>query len=147
MNEMTILYALFCTIGFAVLFNIPRKAIVYSGIAGAIGWAVYLYFESTVASPIFASFAGAFMVGIMGEVFARFKKKPATIFVVPGIIPLVPGYSLYYAMLQILEKDYKEAMSVGFEAILVAIAIASAVITSTSIGRMIKRYMAARGML
>lgn len=141
MNNITILYAFLSTMGFAVVFNIPRKAILYSSIAGAMGWGTYICISAAIKSPIFASFAGAFIVGIMGEFFARLKKKPATIFVVPGIIPLVPGYGLYYAMHKILERDYNEAMSVGFEAILIAISIASAVIMTTSIGRMIKRHI------
>jgi len=144
MNLLTILYAFISIVGFAVLFNIPRKAILLSGIAGALGWFVYLIFRTSLASNIFASFAGAFVVGIMGEIFARYKKQPATIFVVPGIIPLVPGYGLYYAMLKILEKNYQEAVGVGFEAILVAIAIASAVIMSTSCGRIYRRRLKLR---
>lgn len=135
MNLITILYSFISTVGFAVLFNIPRKAIIYSGVCGASGWFAYIYIESTFSSSIFASFAGALIVGLMGEVFARQRKQPATIFVVSGIIPLVPGYGLYYSMLKILEKDYQKAMSLGFEAIIIAIAIASGVIISSSIGK------------
>ena len=135
MNLITILYSFISTVGFAVLFNIPRRAIIYSGLCGAMGWLTYIYIQETMSSTIFASFAGAFIVGLMGEIFARIKKQPATIFVVPGIIPLVPGYGLYYSMLKILEKDYQKELSLGFEAIIVAIAIASAVIISSSLGK------------
>jgi len=135
MSLISIVYSFLSTVGFAVLFNIPRKAIINSGLCGAMGWLAYIYFQETMTSTIFASFAGAFIVGLMGEIFARLKKQPATIFVVPGIIPLVPGYGLYYSMLKILEKDYQKALSLGFEAIIVAIAIASAVIISSSLGK------------
>ncbi len=135
------LYAFICTVGFAVIFNIPKKNIVQSGIVGAIGWIVYINAQTLLASVVFAAFAGAFAVGIVGEIFARVYKEPGTVFVVPGIIPLVPGYGLYYAMLQSVENNYDAAIQSGLETFLVAIAIACAVISTTSIGRMIKRGM------
>ncbi len=135
------LYAFICTVGFAVIFNIPKKNIVQSGIVGAIGWVVYINAQTLLASIVFAAFAGAFAVGIVGEIFARVCKEPGTVFVVPGIIPLVPGYGLYYAMLQSVENNYDAAIQSGLETVLVAIAIACAVISTTSIGRMIKRGM------
>jgi len=132
------IYAFLCTVGFSVLFNIPRRLMVYSGFCGAIGWIVYSLVSNNLNSLITATFLGALVVGISGEIFARRLKKPATVFVIPGIIPLVPGYGLYYSMLKIIEKNYEEAISVGFEAILVAIAIASAVIIATSVGRIMR---------
>jgi uncharacterized membrane protein YjjB (DUF3815 family) len=135
------LYAFLCTVGFAILFNIPKKNIIQSGVVGAVGWVTYISAQSVLASVVFAAFAGAFAVGITGEVFARIYKEPGTLFVVPGIIPLVPGYGLYYAMLQSVEKNYDAAIQSGLETFLVAIAIASAVISTTSIGRMLKRSL------
>ena len=138
---LTALYAFICTAGFAILFNIPKKNIIQSGIGGALGWVVYVSAQSTLDSVVFSAFVGAFVVGIVGEIFARIYKEPGTIFVVPGIIPLVPGYGLYYAMLKSVENDYPAAMQSGLETFLVAIAIASAIISTTSIGRIIKAWL------
>jgi len=138
---LTALYAFICTTGFAILFNIPKKNIVQSGITGALGWLVYVNAQTVLESIVFSAFVGAFVVGIVGEVFARIYKEPGTIFVVPGIIPLVPGYGLYYAMLKSVENDYAAAVQSGLETVLVAIAIACAIISTTSIGRMIKTWL------
>lgn len=143
---LTALYAFICTIGFAILFNIPKKNIIQSGIGGALGWIVYVQAQTILDSVVFSAFVGAFVVGIVGEVFARIYKEPGTIFVVPGIIPLVPGYGLYYAMLKSVENDYQAALQSGLETFLVAIAIASAIISSTSIGRIIKTCLKKRQM-
>ncbi len=138
---LTGINAFICTAGFSILFNIPKKNIVHSGLAGALGWIVYVQTQELLDSVVFAAFAGAFVVGIIGELLARIYKKPETMFIVPGIIPLVPGYGIYYAMLQAVEKDYQASLQTGIETFLVAIAIASAVIATTSIGRMIKRWL------
>jgi len=138
MNILLVLYAFISTIGFAVLFNIPRKQIVYSSLSGAIGWMLFLLINTGGTSKFIGTFAGAFVVGLLGEWFASLRKQPVTVFVVPGIIPLVPGYSLYYAMLKILAKQYQNAISVGFEAILIAIAISSGIMISSSVGKIIR---------
>ncbi len=141
---LTVIYAFISTIGFAILFNIPKQNIIQSGIAGALGWLVYTNAQTMLNSVVFSAFLGAFVVGIMGEVFARIYKEPGTIFVVPGIIPLVPGYGLYYAMLKSVENDYPAAIQAGLETFLVAIAIASAIIASTSLGRIFKVWLMKR---
>ncbi len=51
-----------------------------------------------------ASFVGAFMVGIYSEVMARKLKTPAMQFSIPGIFPLVPGITAYYAINSIVEQ-------------------------------------------
>ena len=135
------LYALCSTIGFGILFNIPRKELPLSALSGAIGWVIYKELMNNFDSSIMASFFGALAVGISSEIFARIRKMPATVFVIPGIIPLVPGYGLYYAMLKIIEASYNEASAVGFETFLIALSIASGIIISTSVGKMIKNYL------
>lgn len=135
---LNFIYAFFASIGFSVLFNIPRKEMIYAGICGGFGWVFHIQLQSVGMSIVFTSFVGALIVGIMAELFAKYRKKPATVFVVPGIIPLVPGYGLYFAMLSIIEKNYEEATRVGFETFIVASVIASAIIISTTIGKLIR---------
>lgn len=132
-------YAFFAALGFAVLFNIPRREMLFAGISGALGWFFYELMQEAGVSIIFASFIGALFVGISAELFAKLRKQPATVFVVPGIIPLVPGYGLYFSMLNVIEQNYDEALRVGFETLMIAVIIASAIILSTTFGRLIKK--------
>ncbi len=134
-------FAFASTFGFAVLFNIPRRYLVLASFCGMFGWLAYLFVFSITENAIIASFIGGITVGITGEFMARLKKQPATLFVVPGIIPLVPGYGLYYTMSEILQRDYTNAVSVGFEAALVAVSIASAIIIATALGRVLKEWL------
>ncbi len=55
------------------------------------------------------------MVGTLGELFARYFKKPATVYIIPGIVPLVPGAGMYYTMLALVEKDFLLAANNGTE--------------------------------
>lgn len=130
-----IAFAFMSAAGFAVLFNIPRRSILGASFCGAAGWGAYLLLHSVTQSPVLASFTGALAVGLFGELFAKISKKPATIFVVPGIIVLVPGYGFYQAMHLLTKSNYNEAAKVGSEAFFIAIAIACGIILTVSIMR------------
>lgn len=41
---------------------------------------------------------GAFVTGVLGEVFARKFRMPASVFIIPGIISLCPGSGIYYTL-------------------------------------------------
>lgn len=131
------IFAFISTIGFAVLFNIPKKAIIKASFGGGIGWIAFVYSNNHFHSLIVASFIGACIVAIISEIFARKFKETVTVFVIPGIIPLVPGAGMYYTMLSVVEKDFNKFASIGSETIFVAGSIAVALLIISSITRMI----------
>lgn len=132
------LFSFLSTIGFAVLFGIPKDSIIKSGIAGAWGWVVF-YITSTYLNNIAGALFAATTVGILGELLARYYKKPATIYTIPGIIPLVPGAGMYYTMLALIDSDYILAANKGTETFFIAAAISMGIIISTFLSRSIKR--------
>lgn len=127
------------TIGFSVLFNIPRDSVVKSGINGALGWITYIIFSELLSSSVAGIFLGAVVVGLVGEIFARFFRKPATVFVIPGIIPLVPGSKSYYSMLAFIEKRYIDSADLASETVFIALSIASGIIIAASVNKMFKK--------
>ena len=133
------IFSFLSTAGFAVFFSIPKDSIIKSGLAGALGWITFyvfsIYFKSTITGTFFAAIA----VGMLGELLARHYKKPATVYIIPGIVPLVPGAGMYYTMLALVEKDFFEAANQGTETFFLAAAISIGVIISTSLSRSIKR--------
>ncbi|MBS4534224.1 threonine/serine exporter family protein [Clostridium sp. D2Q-14] len=132
------IYGFLSTMGFSIIFNTSRESISKSSLNGAIGWIIYIVLTDTLDSSVIAAFFGALSVGILGELFARFFKKPATIFIIPGIVPLVPGSGMYYTMLAITEKRFIEAADLGSETLFIAASIASALIVSISIGKLLR---------
>ncbi len=70
---------------------------------------------------------------------ARYYKKPATVYIIPGIVPLVPGAGMYYTMLALVSKDFYTAINKGTETFFIAAAISLGIIISTSLSRSIKR--------
>lgn len=137
-----LVFAFVCTIGFSILFNIPKDSIAKTGLIGALGWIVFFSLNQAYNSPVGSAFIASLTIGLLGESFARFFKKPATVYITPGIIPLVPGASSYYTMLAIIEKRFMDAADLGTETLLIAISIASGIIIASSISKIFSRKKA-----
>ena len=133
------LFSYLSTVGFAILFGIPKKSIIKSGFIGAIGWVIFYTTSKYLNSNITGTFFAAIIVGILGELFARHYKKPATVYIIPGIVPLVPGAGMYYTMLALVRKDFYLAANKGTETFFIAAAISVGIIMSTSLSHSINR--------
>ena len=127
------LFAFCSTVGFCILFHVPKKHIITASFVGACGWLTYTYSVSSGSGSVLACFAGSCTVALLSDVFSRSFKDAATIFIIPGILPLVPGANMYYTMLAILEGNADKTASVGTETMLMAGAIAVALLVVTSI--------------
>ena len=72
-----------------------------------------------------------------GEVFARIEKTPTTTFLVPSIIPLIPGGSLYYTMNFALNKQWAAFSHRGFYTLQLALSLAVGIIAVTTLTRLL----------
>lgn len=79
------------TVTFAIITNVPKRALNACGITGTFGWMAYWTLMQMDSGTGASSLAGAFVVAVLSHFFAKHKKMPITIFNVPGIVPLVPG--------------------------------------------------------
>lgn len=133
------LIATICSISFAILFNCPKRELISAGLCGGLGWVVYSVIKVLTSSVSLSVLFAAIAVGLLGEALAHRNKKPATVFIVPGIIPLVPGYGLYYTMLTVIESGLGAASAIGIETIFAAISIASGLIISSALGKVFRK--------
>lgn len=85
-------------VGFAYMFKIRGRLVLYSGIGAFLSWAVYSLAYNLIPSQFIATVAGAFFVGIYAFVISRLSKSPSTIFLTAAVVPLLPGPHLYFLM-------------------------------------------------
>lgn len=110
MNELLLLllrdafWSAVAALGFAVLFNVPRRTLSGCAIGGAIGHALRTLLMTEAGWTIeLATLISAAVIGFLGEFFARRWRTPVTIFTVPGVIPMVPGSFAFGTMISLLE--------------------------------------------
>ena len=110
------------TIAFSVLFSVPRAYYPYCGLIGGAGWVVYCLLISSVSSPE-ATFFATIVVILLSRLFAVWERCPVTLFLIPGIFPLVPGAGVYWTAYDIVTDQLELASETGFTALKVAVAI------------------------
>lgn len=121
--------------GFGILFNSPKQLLWQCGIIGMLGWILYLSLALQGVDEVPATLAGALLVGLLSQGFARLFRAPVIIFNVSGIIPLVPGGLAYDAMRNFVENDYNLAIELSTRVSLVAGAIATGLVFSEVINQ------------
>ena len=90
-------------LGFAVLFNVPRRTLPGCALGGAVGHALRTWLTEQGLTIELATLASAAVVGFLGEYFARHWQAPVPVFTVPGAIPMVPGSYAFRAMLGLIQ--------------------------------------------
>ena len=133
------LYAALASAGFAFVFELRRwQHILAASFTGAMSWLVYLLLED-VMGAVACNFMATVAVAILSEVFARMFKSPATVFLIIGIVPLVPGGGLYYTMDALIDGNMELFVQKGLEAASIAGAIAAGSSLVSSVVRILPR--------
>ena len=114
-------------LAFCVLINVPKKTVLCSSAISGAAYVIYRLIYVSSDKEILAYFLATLFISVASEICARVYKKPSTVFIFPGIIPLVPGIGLYNTMLYLVQGDYNMFMITAANTLFIAGAIAIAV--------------------
>ena len=136
---MAFLFAFLATVAFGVLFQGPKRILWRSGLIGGLGWIVFIGLKEIFSVHSFsANFLATVVIALASEIFARIWKEPTTVFEVPAIIPLVPGFGMYRGMNYILQDYVGYGTEVLLEAALDSCAIALGIMMVAGVFRALK---------
>ena len=133
--------ALLGSLGFAALFNIRGKKLIFATIGGFLSWATYLAAACIYANPYFCGFISTVLTTLYAEVMARMVKTPVTVFLVSATIPLIPGAALYRAMNCLMHRNYAGFSKEGTYTLLFAASMSAGITFTTVVFRMIWRQL------
>ncbi|MDO5296625.1 MAG: threonine/serine exporter family protein [bacterium] len=119
----------------AVTFRIPPKELFWATAAGFLGWEVMYCLQYFDINTLTATTLGALAISLCSEFLARSRRVPASIYVVPGILPLVPGRAIYNAMFDTLNGQYELSETGTTQSMLGAGGIAIGLLIGTAIAR------------
>ena len=123
------------TLGFALLFHVRPCHLPAATLGGALAWICYLIAEGLGAGLFLASLLAALAVCLWSETLARVRKAPANVFLIPGIIPLLPGSKLYYTMSAIVSRDSETLVLQGTGTALIAVGIVGGIVVASELVR------------
>lgn len=130
--------AFFAVASFTRILELPRRFLMWYGTAGALCWLVYLNVRDGAGSKILAAFAAGLAVAVFSHLAARLLKAPVTVFLIPGILPLVPGASIYNSVYYMIQDNQPQSSHYLAETLQIAGAIAMAVFLVDSLFHMLR---------
>lgn len=130
-------YCMIASMCFGFLFNIRGKNIIIASLGGGVSWFIYLLAQNYHNTPTVSLFLAAISVAVYAEIMARLFKAPVTVFVICGIIPLVPGNGMYYTMYEIINGSSQNATNWCIQTLMSAGAIAIAIVMVSSIAKLL----------
>lgn len=101
------------TFAFALFFHVAPRHLVLATVGGGLSWLLYLLVFAQGNGVFLSALAASFGICLWSEIMARVRKAPTNIFLIPGIIPLLPGGSLYYTMNALINGDMATVIQRG----------------------------------
>ena len=124
------------TLLFAYIFNIHGKKLLIAALFGGVGWTLYVGLEPLAAGEIPRYVLGTMAVTALSEAGARRFHTPVTVFLVPGLIPLVPGGGVYRTMEYCLAQETALFLETGLHTFAIAGSMALGVMAVSSAVRL-----------
>ena len=115
--------SMIATMAFAILFSAPRNEWLLCGLSGAIGWIVYYVMFHHNLGLVLSTTVATFMLSIFSRTLAVIRKQPATVYLLSGIFPLVPGAGIYYTAYYLITGESTLCYSKGMETCEIAASI------------------------
>lgn len=93
-------------VGFAMVFNVPPRGLLWCALLGAIGHGSRLVMMHSGLSIEWATFIAAILVGSIGIKWSRWYLAHPKVLTVAAIIPMFPGIYAYTAMIATLKLSH-----------------------------------------
>ncbi len=104
------------SLGFSLVFNVGKKHLLPAALGGFLAWGVYLLCMSfPVMGVLMSTVIASVICQIYAEILARVYKAPTTVFVIPAVVPLIPGGSLYNTMYAAVMEDWVQFRYYGVQ--------------------------------
>ena len=87
-----------------IIFGIPKRHILADGVVGALGWLCYLLVAQKL-TVVMATLFASMLVAFLSNLIAKVMKAPVTVFLIPGILSMVPGTSIYRVIYYMMHND------------------------------------------
>lgn len=125
------------TFAFAFFFHVRSCHLPVATLGGVLSWTIYLLVDRAGGSVFLSSLVAAIAICLWSETMARVRKAPANVFLLPGIVPLLPGGALYYTMDALVNTDMAVFIRKGKETGFMALGIVGGILIASELFRLI----------
>ena len=126
------------TLGFSILFYVHPRRLTLATLGGVLTSAMYLLAVHFLGGELLPNLLGALVGAGFSEICARLTKVPVPVYMVPCVIPLVPGSALYATMFNFVSGNYAAAADAALKTLVVALGISGGIVIASVIGLFIR---------
>ena len=110
---------------FSIMFGGNFYDALGAGIATLFGFSFSLYVDKYIRIPFVSAFAGAFVFGLLAQIWARYSgfDSTADLIIAGAVMPFVPGIALTNSVRDIMTSHINSGMSKLFESLLITLAL------------------------
>ena len=99
------IFASVASVGFAMVFNVPKYTLVYCAVGGAITYVSRTIFLHLGLGIEISTFLAATFIGIIALKWSRKYLIPRPVYTVASIIPMIPGTFAFAAMISLVDMN------------------------------------------
>ncbi|WP_262413155.1 threonine/serine ThrE exporter family protein [Actinacidiphila acidipaludis] len=130
--------AMVLTLAFAVLLQCERGVLVLATLNGGVAWTVYgVLHQQAGGNQVASTAAAAGLVGLFGQLMARYRYVSVLPYVTAAIGPLLPGSATYFGLLAVTQHHLSQGLTQLTKAAALAMAIAIGVNLGNEIARLV----------
>jgi uncharacterized membrane protein YjjP (DUF1212 family) len=93
-------------VGFAMVFNVPQRALPWCALLGAIGHGSRMVMMTAGFNIEWSTFIASMLIGSIGIQWSRWYLAHPKVFTVAAVIPMFPGISAYTAMISAVKISH-----------------------------------------
>ncbi len=128
------------TLVFGWMFHTEFKNALPAAVGGLFSWVLVLVMQGLGFSAFVGYGMGAIVLTFYSEIMARIYRAPATVFLTVGVIPLIPGRSLYMTMNYAMQQSWDMFLNQGLTTLLYAFSLAAGMIFVTVFCRALRQH-------
>ena len=116
-----------------------RKKLYCAAAGGCLCWIIYLTAKQLSDNDYLSAYITFAVLSTFSEAMARVMKSPATVFTIIGIIPIIPGATLYQTMNALIMNDLRQFEMKGEYVILFSVSMAAGIALTATVFSLFER--------
>ena len=121
------------TVSFCVILAAPRSEWIFCGISGIVSYLVNQLILTSGIHQILATLGAAMALSLSSRMLAVLRRQPVTVYLMPGIFPLVPGAGIYFTAYYLIAGDMEAFSQEGMKTLETAVAIALGIVFASGL--------------
>ena len=121
------------TVSFCVILGAPKTEWFFCGISGMFSFWIHRLLMGAGTHFVLATLGATMALAISSRTLAVIRRQPITVYLMPGIFPLVPGAGIYFTAYYLIAGDMEAFSQKGMETLETAVAIALGIVFASGL--------------